>query len=108
METPAQFIEQARGILTQQNELENLAQILHSQIEQLEKENRRLVCQNIFCSFEHCAYDLNYYIPKVSPLFFYLLQRVKCVFHSLKKGLDKNYFCFEWRKFGSPLAIDGN
>ena len=44
METPAQFIEQARGILTQQNELENLAQILHSQIEQLEKENKRLVC----------------------------------------------------------------
>ena len=60
VETPAQFIEQARGILTQQNELENLAQILHSQIEQLEKENRRLVCQNIFCNFEHCAYGLNY------------------------------------------------
>ena len=43
METPTQFIEQARGILTQQNKLENLAQILHSQIEQLEKENKRLV-----------------------------------------------------------------
>ena len=48
VETPTQFIEQARGILTQQNKLENYAHVLHGEIERLAEENRRLVRPEFF------------------------------------------------------------
>ncbi|XP_060559801.1 histone-lysine N-methyltransferase, H3 lysine-79 specific-like isoform X1 [Ruditapes philippinarum] len=41
--TPSEFIEQARGILTQQNELETMGQSLQLQIAQLETENQALL-----------------------------------------------------------------
>lgn len=41
--TPSEFISQARGILTQQNELESVAHTLQMEIEQLEMKNQELV-----------------------------------------------------------------
>jgi len=40
---PSDFISQARGILTQQNELESLANSLQIEIEDLEHKNNKLV-----------------------------------------------------------------
>lgn len=49
--SPSEFIAQARGILTHQNELETMAQSLQAQIDQLEAENRALV------GGSHCCFQ---------------------------------------------------
>lgn len=46
--TPSEFISQARSILTQQNELESLAQDLQMEIEELEVKKQELVRSRSF------------------------------------------------------------